>query len=125
MKQSNRTPNDLLLRTSSWSPVNCCSLDRDSFIGPVHEEAETVHRNMARSLTTCGVFRDGALTSDRGWQTIALGSIHTHRIVTVHVTAEVITIDLGGDDTRTVPRTTTKPIRRIKARQPRKAAHVS
>ncbi|HEX3956457.1 MAG TPA: IS481 family transposase [Trebonia sp.] len=58
-------------------------------------------------------------------QTIALGRIHAHRIVTVHVTADVITIDLGGDDTRTIRRTTTQPVRRIKAQQPRKAAHVS
>ena len=39
-------------------------------------------------------------------QKIALGRIHAHRIVTVHVSAQVITIDLGGDDTRTVRRTT-------------------
>jgi hypothetical protein len=58
-------------------------------------------------------------------QTIALGRIHARKIVTVHVTAQTITIDLGGDDTRTVPRTTTAPVRRIKAQQPRKAAHVS
>jgi transposase InsO family protein len=58
-------------------------------------------------------------------QTIALGRIHARKIVTVHVTAQTITIDLGGDDTRTVLRTTTAPVRRIKAQQPRKAAHVS
>ena len=46
-------------------------------------------------------------------------------IVTVHVAAEVITIDLGGEDTRVVRRTTTQPVRSIKAQQPRKAAHVS
>jgi len=57
-------------------------------------------------------------------QKIALGRIHAARIVTVHVTAEVITIDLGGDDTRTVRRTTTQPVRSIKAQQHRKAAHV-
>jgi transposase InsO family protein len=57
-------------------------------------------------------------------QKIALGRIHARRIVTVHVAAEVITIDLGGDDTRTVRRTTTQPVRSIKA-QHRKAAHVS
>jgi hypothetical protein len=64
-------------------------------------------------------------------QKIALGRIHARRIVTVHVTAELITIDLGGDDTRTVRRTTTQPVRRtttqpvrsIKAQQHRKAAH--
>jgi transposase InsO family protein len=58
-------------------------------------------------------------------QKIALGRIHARRVVTVHVTAEVITIDLGGDDTRTVRRTTTQPVRSIKAQQHRKAAHVS
>jgi hypothetical protein len=57
-------------------------------------------------------------------QKIALGRIHARRIVTVHVAAEVITIDLG-EDTRTVRRTTTQPVRSIKAQQPRKAAHVS
>jgi hypothetical protein len=58
-------------------------------------------------------------------QKIALGRIHARQIVTVHVAADTITIDLGGDDTRTVRRTTTQPVRRIKAQQPRKAAHVS
>jgi hypothetical protein len=38
-----------------------------------------------------------------------------------------ITIDLGGDDTRTVRRTTTQAVRSIKAHRPRevRAAHVS
>jgi Integrase core domain len=58
-------------------------------------------------------------------QKIALGRIHARRIVTVHVSAQVITIDLGGDDTRTVRRTTTQPVRSIKAQQHRKAAHGS
>jgi hypothetical protein len=50
-------------------------------------------------------------------QKIALGRIHARRIVTVHVTTEVITIDAGGDDTRTVCRTTNQPVRSIKAHQ--------
>jgi hypothetical protein len=58
-------------------------------------------------------------------QKIALGRIHARRIVTVHVAASTITIDLDGDDTRVVRRTTTQPVRSIKAQQPRKAAHVS
>ena len=58
-------------------------------------------------------------------QKIALGRIHARQIITVHVAAEVMTIDLGGDDTRTVRRTTTQPVRSIKAQQHRKAAHVS
>ena len=36
-----------------------------------------------------------------------------------------MTIDLGGDDTRTIRRTTTQAVRSIKAHRPRKAAHVS
>ena len=57
-------------------------------------------------------------------QKIALGRIHARQVVTVHVAAEVITIDLG-EDTRTIRRTTTQAVRSIKAHQPRKAAHVS
>ena len=58
-------------------------------------------------------------------QKIALGRIHAGQVVTVHVAAEVITIDLDGEDTRTVRRTTTQAVRSIKAHRPRKAAHVS
>ena len=39
--------------------------------------------------------------------------------------ADTVTIDLGGEDARTVRRTTTQPVRSIKAHRPRKAAHVS
>ena len=58
-------------------------------------------------------------------QKIALGRIHAARVVTIHVADDTMTIDLGGDDTRTVRRTTTQPVRSIKAHRPRKAAHVS
>lgn len=58
-------------------------------------------------------------------QKIALGRIHTGRTVTVHVAEHTITIDLGGEDVRTVRRTTTQPVRSIKAHRPRKATHVS
>jgi transposase InsO family protein len=60
-------------------------------------------------------------------QKIALGRIHARQVVTVHVAEHAITIDLDGD-TRTIRRTTTDPVRRVKAQrpsQPRKAAHVS
>ena len=57
-------------------------------------------------------------------QKIALGRIHAGQVVTVHVAADTITIDLG-EDTRTVRRTTTQPVRSIKAAQSRKAAHVT
>jgi hypothetical protein len=58
-------------------------------------------------------------------QKIALGRIHAGQIVTVHVDHDTMTIDLGGDDTRTIRRTTTQPVRSIKAQQHREAAHVS
>jgi transposase InsO family protein len=56
-------------------------------------------------------------------QKIALGRIHARQIVTVHVDHDTMTIDLGSDDTRTIRRTTTQPVRSIKAHRPRKAAH--
>jgi hypothetical protein len=58
-------------------------------------------------------------------QKIALCRSWAGQVVTVHVAAQTITIDLGGEDTRTVRRTTTQPVRSIKAHRPRKAAHVS
>jgi hypothetical protein len=60
-------------------------------------------------------------------QKIALGRIHAGCVVTVHVAEHTIAIDLGGDDTRTIRRTTTQPVGSIKAHRPRKArtTHVS
>jgi transposase InsO family protein len=60
-------------------------------------------------------------------QKIALGRIHARQVVTVHVAADTMTIDLGGDDIRTIRRTTTQAVRSIKAHRPRKATttHVS
>jgi transposase InsO family protein len=60
-------------------------------------------------------------------QKIALGRIHAARVVTVHVAEHTITLDLGGDDMRTIRRTTTQAVRSIKAHRPRKArtTHVS
>ena len=58
-------------------------------------------------------------------QKIALGRIHAHQVVTVHVAENTLSIELASDDIRTVRRTTTQPVRSIKAQQPRKAAHVS
>ena len=60
-------------------------------------------------------------------QKIALGRIHAGQVVTVHVAEHTITIDLSGDDVRTIRRTTTQAVRSIKAHRPRKAktTHVS
>nr|WP_319018791.1 IS481 family transposase [Microbispora sitophila] len=57
-------------------------------------------------------------------QKVALGRIHARAIVTVHVSDTTLTIELP-DDTRVVRRTTTQPVRSVKAARPRKAGHVS
>ena len=54
-------------------------------------------------------------------QKVALGRIHAHTVVTVYVAESTLTIEAGGD-TRTIGRTTTQPVRSIKAHRPRKAA---
>jgi transposase InsO family protein len=54
-------------------------------------------------------------------QKVALGRVHAHTVVTVHVADTTLTIEAGGD-TRTVARTTTQPVRSFKAHRPRKAA---
>jgi hypothetical protein len=51
-------------------------------------------------------------------QKVALGRIHAHTVVTVYVAETTLTIEAGGD-TRTVARTTTQPVRSIKAHRPR------
>lgn len=51
-------------------------------------------------------------------QKIALGRIHARQVVTVHVATDVITIDLADGDSRTVRRTTTDPVLRVKAQRP-------
>ena len=54
-------------------------------------------------------------------QKVALGRIHAHTVVTVYVAEHTLTIE-AGDATRTVARTTTTPVRYVKAARPRKAA---
>jgi transposase InsO family protein len=54
-------------------------------------------------------------------QKVALGRVHAHTVVTVHVAETTLTIEAGAD-VRTVARTTTQPVRSFKASRPRKAA---
>jgi hypothetical protein len=58
-------------------------------------------------------------------QKIALGRIHAGQVVTVHVAGQTITIDLDDQDSRTVRRTTSQPVRSIKAAQSGKDSRVS
>jgi len=55
-------------------------------------------------------------------QKVALGRIHAHTVVAVYVAESSLTIEAGDGDIRTVARTTTQPVRSIKAHRPRKAA---
>lgn len=50
-------------------------------------------------------------------QPVSLGRVHAGRTVTVHVSEHTLAIELD-DETRTVRRTTTRPVRKIKADRP-------
>ena len=52
-------------------------------------------------------------------QKIALGRIHRHQTLTVHVSETTLAIELDDGETRVVRRTTTTPVRNIKANRPR------
>jgi transposase InsO family protein len=56
-------------------------------------------------------------------QKIALGRPSAGHIVSIDVSEHTLTIRLD-DDTRTIRRTTTNPVRHVKANRPRKATHV-
>jgi transposase InsO family protein len=55
-------------------------------------------------------------------QKIALGRLHAGQTVTIHVAEHTLTIDLPDGDTRTIQRTTTQPVRRIKTHRPQTSA---
>jgi transposase InsO family protein len=52
-------------------------------------------------------------------QKVALGRTHQHQTVTVHVSETTLAIELDDGETRVVRRTTTLPVRNIKADRPR------
>jgi transposase InsO family protein len=58
-------------------------------------------------------------------QKIALGRIHARKMVSVRVSPDTITVEIGADDIRTVRRTTDQPVRNLKAQRSRKTANVS
>lgn len=59
-------------------------------------------------------------------QRVSIGRVHAGQIVTVHVTDTTLTLTVAGQDLGTIRRTTTTPVRNIKADRPtRKAGHVS
>lgn len=52
-------------------------------------------------------------------QKVALGRVHAERTVTIHVAEATLAIELDDGETRIVRRTTTRPVRSIKADRPR------
>jgi hypothetical protein len=52
-------------------------------------------------------------------QKVALGRIHQHQTVTVYVSETTVAVELDDGETRVVRRTTTLPVRNIKADRPR------
>ena len=52
-------------------------------------------------------------------QKIGLGRLYARRVLTLHVAETTVAVELDGD-VRTVARTTTQPVRSIKAHRPRK-----
>ncbi len=51
-------------------------------------------------------------------QKIALGRVHRHQTVTIHVADTTLAVELDDGETRVVRRTTTLPVRNIKADRP-------
>ena len=52
-------------------------------------------------------------------QKVALGRIHRHQTLTVHVSETTLAIELEDGETRVVRRTTSQPVRSIEANRPR------
>jgi hypothetical protein len=76
-------------------------------------EPITVQRRVSATgvITVCG-------------QTVALGRVHAGRIVCVHVAEHTLAIELG-DDTRSVRRTTTRPVVSVKGSRRRNRAQAT
>ena len=58
----------------------------------------------------------GAITVCR--QRVALGRVHAGRIVRVHVSEHTLAVELDDDETRTIRRTTTRPVVVVKGSRP-------
>ena len=56
-------------------------------------------------------------------QKISLGRDQRHRTLTVHVSDTTLAIEVDDGETRMVRRTTTLPVRNIKADRPRPVTH--
>jgi hypothetical protein len=54
-------------------------------------------------------------------QKVALGRAHRHQTVTIHVAKTILAVEVDVRETRIVRRTTTLPVRKIKARPPQRS----
>lgn len=77
-------------------------------------EPVTVQRRASNtgSVTVCG-------------QQVALGRVHRWQTVTIHVADTTLAIELDDGETRVISRTTTQPVRNIKADRPRTVPSIS
>jgi hypothetical protein len=88
-------------------------LQRPVPVGPV-PRASTAPIRVQRRASNTGIIMVAG-------QKVALGRIHQHQTVTVHVSETTLTIELPGQDDHIVRRTTTAPVRSIKGQRPRTA----
>jgi hypothetical protein len=58
-------------------------------------------------------------------QPVSVGRIHAGTVVTVHVSDTTLTVIATDGEQHTIRRTTTHPVRSIKAYRPRTTTHVS
>lgn len=58
-------------------------------------------------------------------QRVALGRVHRHQTVKIHVSETTLAIELDDGKTRVVRRTTTLPVRNINADRPRTVPSIS
>ena len=107
-------------RGRHYDATGWCHLRCERFLRPV--AAPRVGSGVADDLPSSLAFSSNSSGVEHGAMTDGCcAAEHAGQVVTVHVAEHTITIDLGGDDARTIRRTTTQAVRSIKAHRPRKA----
>lgn len=104
-----------LLRTrpNPLDHADAVRLQRQCPVGPVPRPSTEPVRVQRRASNTGVIMVAG--------QKVALGRVHQHQTVTVHVAQTTLAIELADGDTRVVRRTTEKAVRSIKGQRPRTA----
>ena len=104
-----------LLRTrpNPLAPGEAVTLQRARPVGPVPRPSTEPIRVQRRASNTGVIMVAG--------QKVALGRIHRHTTVTVHVSDTTLAIQLPDQDDLVIRRTTSQPVRSIKGQRPRTA----